>query len=44
MKAVCVEAGMRALSRGGTKIRHQDYIEGINVVQGKKKASLDYYA
>lgn len=32
MKAVCVEAGMHALSRGGTKIRHQDFIEGINQV------------
>jgi 26S proteasome regulatory subunit T5 len=36
MKAVCVEAGMHALSRGGTKIRHQDFIEGINQVQFKK--------
>jgi hypothetical protein len=32
------------LSRGGTKIRHEDFVVGINVVQGKKKASLDYYA
>lgn len=32
LKAVCVEAGMHALSRGGTKLRHQDFIEGINTV------------
>ena len=43
-KAVCTEAGMFALSRGGTKIRHQDFMEGINIVNGKKKASLNYYA
>ena len=30
MKAVCVEAGMMALSRGGTKIRHEDFVEGIS--------------
>jgi 26S proteasome regulatory subunit T5 len=29
MKAVCVEAGMFALSRGGTLIRHEDFVEGI---------------
>jgi len=44
LKAVCVEAAMITLSRGGTKIRHQDYIDGIKEVNGKKKASLDYYA
>ena len=43
-KAVCTEAGMFALSRGGTKIRHQDFMEGIATVQGKKKAALNYYA
>lgn len=43
-KAVCVEAGMTCLNRGGTRIRHQDYVDGIAAVQGKKKASLDYYA
>jgi 26S proteasome regulatory subunit T5 len=29
MKAVCVEAGMYALSRGGTRICHEDFVEGI---------------
>ena len=28
-KAVCVEAGMKALRRGGTFLTHEDYIEGI---------------
>ena len=44
LKAVCVEAGMVALRRGGTQLRHEDFVEGINQVQSKKKASLNYYA
>lgn len=44
LKAVCVEAGMVALRRGGTVLRHEDFNEGINQVQSKKKTSLNYYA
>lgn len=44
LKAVCVEAGMVALRRSGTIIRHEDFVEGISQVQAKKKASLNYYA
>lgn len=44
LKAVCVEAGMVALRRGGTILRHEDFVEGISQVQAKKKASLNYYA
>jgi len=44
LKAVAVEAGMLALRRGGTELNHEDYVEGITVVQAKKKASLNYYA
>jgi len=44
LKAVCVEAGMQALRRGGSCIQHEDFMEGISQVQAKKKASLDYYA
>lgn len=44
LKAVCVEAGMLALRREATKIRHEDFMEGIAQVQAKKKASLQYYA
>lgn len=44
LKAVCVEAGMVALRRGGTQLRHEDFVEGIQQVQSKKKASLNYYA
>jgi len=44
LKAVCVEAGMVALRRGGTQLRHEDFVEGISQVQSKKKASLNYYA
>ena len=32
MKAVCVEAGMNALRRGATQVRHEDFVEGISVV------------
>eukprot|EP00936_MAST-01D_sp_MAST-1D-sp1_P002375 g2375.t1 len=44
LKAVCVEAGMLALRREASTIRHEDFMEGISVVQAKKKGSLDYYA
>ena len=40
LKAVCVEAGMIALRRGGTEVSHNDYVEGINQVKAKKKAKL----
>jgi len=43
LKAVCVEAGMEALRRGGTELVHEDYITGIATVQAKKKAALNYY-
>ena len=44
LKAVCVEAGMLALRRNGTDLKHEDFLEGIAAVQSKKKASLQYYA
>lgn len=44
LKAVCVEAGMVALRRGGTQLRHEDFVEGISQVQAKKKTALNYYA
>jgi 26S proteasome regulatory subunit T5 len=44
LKAVCVEAGMIALRRGATKIQHEDMMEGVTVVQAKKKQTLQYYA
>lgn len=43
-KAVCVEAGMFALRRSATEIEHEDYMEGIQEVQSKKKSALQYYA
>jgi ATP-dependent 26S proteasome regulatory subunit len=42
LKAVCVEAGMLALRRDATTIRHEDFVEGITAVQMKKKAALQY--
>lgn len=44
LKAVCIEAGMNALRRGGTFLEHEDYVEGIMQVQAKKKSHLNYYA
>ena len=44
LKAVCVEAGMSALRRGGTFLTHEDYVDGISEVQAKKKTNLNYYA
>lgn len=44
LKAVCVEAGMLALRRDATEVTHEDFVEGIIVVQAKKKANLNYYA
>lgn len=44
LKAVVVEAGMIALRREASIIKHEDFMEGINVVAAKKKGSLDYYA
>lgn len=44
VKAICVEAGMCSLRRGGTQVRHEDFVEGIAAVQSKKKTSLNYYA
>lgn len=43
-KAICVEAGMIALRRGGEEIHHEDYIEAVVEVQAKKKGNLLYYA
>ena len=43
LKAVCVEAGMLALRRDALELNHEDFMEGINQVKAKKKASLAYY-
>ena len=37
-------AGMLALRREGTVIKHEDFVEGIQAVQMKKKDSLQYFA
>lgn len=44
LKAVCVEAGMLALRNDAKAIGHEDFMEGIQAVQMKKKANLQYYA
>jgi 26S proteasome regulatory subunit T5 len=43
-KAVCVEAGMLALRRNAKQLTHEDFMEGIQEVQAKKKTTLQYYA
>mmetsp|Transcript_25617 Transcript_25617/g.51408 ORF Transcript_25617/g.51408 Transcript_25617/m.51408 type:complete len:126 (+) Transcript_25617:1235-1612(+) len=44
VKAICVEAGMLALRREASIIKHEDFMEAIAVVSAKKKGVLDYYA
>merc|ERR1712028_146587 len=44
LKAVAVEAGMQALRRESDQIKHEDFMEGIQQVQSKKKSTLNYYA
>ena len=44
LKAICIEAGMLAIRRDMDKIGHEDFLEGINAVQAKKKVDLNYYA
>jgi 26S proteasome regulatory subunit T5 len=44
LKAVTVEGGMIALRRGAAEVTHEDFIEGINTVKGKKKAKLFYFS
>ena len=44
VKAICVEAGMLALRREASTIKHEDFMEAIAVVAAKKKGSLDYYS
>jgi len=43
LKAVAVEAGMIALRRDGKILMHEDFMEGITIVQSKKKSELNYY-
>jgi 26S proteasome regulatory subunit T5 len=42
-KAVCVEAGMIALRRDAVEIQHEDFMEGIQEVQAKKKTALQVH-
>lgn len=44
LKAVTVEAGMLALRNDRGEIVHEDFVEGVMVVQAKKKGSLHYYS
>ena len=40
---MCVEAGMLALRRESNIVKHEDFVEGVQAVQMKKKADLAYY-
>ncbi len=44
LKAVCIEAGVNALKRDANILIHEDYVDGIRIVQAKKKNKLNYYA
>lgn len=41
---LCFSFVLWSLCREATIIRHEDFMEAINVVAAKKKGSLDYYA
>ncbi|KAI3870187.1 hypothetical protein MKX03_025783 [Papaver bracteatum] len=43
LKFVCVEAGMQAIRRDAIEINHEDYVQGISEVQGKKKRIYEYF-
>jgi len=42
-KAICVEAGMLALRRDSTLVKHADLEEGVEVVKARKKQSHQYF-
>lgn len=42
-KAICVEAGMLALRRDSTLVKHVDLEEGVEVVKARKKQSHQYF-
>jgi len=42
-KAICVEAGMLALRRDSTLVKHEDLEEGVEVVKARKKQSYQYF-
>ncbi|KAI3926697.1 hypothetical protein MKW92_033938 [Papaver armeniacum] len=44
LKFVCVEAGMQTIRRDAIEINHEDYVQGISEVQGKKKRIYEYFA
>ncbi|KAJ1912491.1 26S proteasome regulatory subunit 6A [Mycoemilia scoparia] len=43
-KAICTEAGMIAVRRGADVISQEDFREGIQEVEAKKKSTLSYFA
>lgn len=44
LKAVCIEAGMEAMRKDASEIMHEDFVEGISVVQAMRRTKLDYFA
>eukprot|EP01013_Petalomonas_cantuscygni_P003179 TRINITY_DN13339_c0_g1_i1.p1 TRINITY_DN13339_c0_g1~~TRINITY_DN13339_c0_g1_i1.p1 ORF type:complete len:432 (-),score=116.49 TRINITY_DN13339_c0_g1_i1:605-1900(-) len=44
LRGVCMEAAMTAMRADKTKVSHEHYMEGIAVVQAKKKLKVNYYA
>lgn len=43
LKAVCMEAGLVCLRRNGAAVEHEDFIEAVNIVQGKKDGEVSYF-
>lgn len=43
LKAVCMEAGLVCLRRHGDAVVHEDFVEAINIVSGKREGELSYF-
>jgi len=43
LKAVCVEAGMLALRRNAVIIKHEDFVEAVQVVQARKTSKNELH-
>ncbi|KAE8305555.1 26S protease regulatory subunit 6A [Giardia duodenalis] len=43
LKAVCMEAGLVCLRRHGEAVVHEDFVEAINIVSGKREGEMSYF-
>lgn len=43
LKGVCMEAGLVCLRRGGGTIDHEDYVEAVGIIGGRKEGEMAYF-